>query len=86
VKFKLTVDEKWPIFSLEKPDDSGYNEIEIPEEEYAAYVSIMKQYTLLQLKLGSLYDHKRTDRQERIRKDLFPKCCAEESVIEPSWP
>ena len=40
----------------------------------------------LKLKLGKLYDHKRIDRKEHIRKDLFPKCCAEESVIEPSWP
>jgi hypothetical protein len=86
VKLKLIVDEKWPIFSLEKPDNSGYNEIDIPEEEYAEYASIMRQYALLQLKLGILYDHKRADCQERIRKDLFPKCCAEESVIEPSWP
>jgi len=60
VKYELMVDEKWPVYSLEKP--SGYDEVEISDEDYEEYVSVMNKYNLLQLKLGSMYDKQRDER------------------------
>ena len=86
MKCKIIVDEKWPIYTLEKMDNSGYNEVEIPDAEYGDYILTMTRYALLQQKLGLIYDKQRAESKDRVRKDLFPKCCAEESVIIPSFP
>ena len=74
MKYELMVDEKWPVYSLEK--SCGYDEVEISEEDYEEYVSIMNKYNLLQSKLGSLYDQQRITSKEHIREDIYPKSIA----------
>lgn len=74
MKYELMVDEKWPVYSLEK--SCGYDEVEISDEDYEEYVSVMNKYNLLQSKLGLMYDKQRTEREECIRKDLYPKSIA----------
>lgn len=77
---------KWPIYPLDIIDNSGHNEVELTDAEYGEYILTMTRYALLQKKLGMMYDNKRNESKERIRQDLFPKCCAEDSVIIPSFP
>jgi hypothetical protein len=86
VKCKIIVDEEWPIYTLDKTDNSGYNEVELTEADYGEYILTMTRYALLQKKLGQMYDKQRTENKERIRQDLCPKCYSEESIIIPSFP
>lgn len=60
MKFKISVDEVWPVFAIDKIDTSGqYNqyEIEITEDFYSQYIALMTKYSILQQQLRLIYDN-----------------------------
>lgn len=79
-KVKISVDEIWPVYSIDKVDASAKNdqfEIEIPDEIYKEYVWTMCRYNLLQEHLKRYYD-------EATRRDSeeSPRCFSEGSICE----
>ena len=59
MKCKISVDEVWPVFAIDKLDTSGKNkqyEIEITEEFYSQYIALTTKYSILQQQLRLIYD------------------------------
>lgn len=67
-KIEVTVDEKWPVFSVVplKEGNEDY-QFDIPDEMYKNYLYIMLKFHEFQLQLQALY-------AEGNRK-LSEKCC-----------
>ncbi len=59
MKFKVNIDEEWPVFTIDKIKNPRKNEpyeVEISQELYDEYILVMASYDDLQLKLKGLYD------------------------------
>lgn len=63
VKFKISVDEKWPVYRLDYLPSNLDNqfEVEISEELYYEYMANLTRYNLWQQKLGLIYEQSRTN-------------------------
>lgn len=57
MKVEITVDEKWPIFSITNPQIQGETfHYDLPEEMLKDYFYVMRKYYEFQLQLQSLYE------------------------------
>lgn len=56
VKVDVSIDEEWPVYSLEETYSHSMWTVDIPEDMYREYLWIMYKYCELQNKLQEYYD------------------------------
>lgn len=56
VKVDVSIDEKWPVFSLKEVSSQCRWTVEIPEDMYREYLWVMYKYHEIQTKLQVYYE------------------------------
>lgn len=57
IKVQVNIDEKWPVFTLEKNEKDGPFVLDINDEFYTEYCYVMYKYNEFQTRLGLIYEY-----------------------------
>lgn len=62
IKREISLDEKWPVFTLDKPkNEDGPWVVELNEEFYKEYCFFMYKYHEYQTRLQLIYEHRQRE-------------------------
>lgn len=90
VRVKITLDERWPVFSLVQIESHEPSPFEATDSFYEDYLQIMSNYHTLQKKLKDLYDSETHDSErescpDSVGQSLQPSELCGSKIVRPNF-
>lgn len=78
-RLEINIDEKWPVFTLDKPrDGNGPFVVDLNEDFYNEYLYFSYKYLEYQARIQVIYEHQQSEFNNQNVGHRFPK----DSVID----